>query len=78
MMVLYIENMLPYAVLPILENRKRQKVNDRKTKSFKENFFKDNCYVSMCLLSLNNNNNNPKKKINLFFMKIEFSFYSIS
>ena len=61
MMVLYIENMLPYAVLPILENRKRQKVNDRKAKSFKEIFFKDNCHVSMCLLSLNNNNN-PKKK----------------
>ena len=51
MMVLYIENMLPYAVLPILENRKRQKVNDRKTKSFKENFFKDNCHVSMSLKS---------------------------
>ena len=51
MMVLYIENMLPYAVLPILENRKRQKVNDRKTKSFKEIFFKDNCHVSMSLKS---------------------------
>ena len=67
MMVLYIENMLPYAVLTILENRKRQKVNDRKTKSFKENFFKDNCHVSMCLLSLNNNNNNPQKKKKLTY-----------
>ena len=50
-MVLYIENMLPYAVLLILENRKGQKVNDRKTKSFREIFLKDsaNCFI-LCYL----------------------------
>ena len=68
--MLYIENMLPYAVLLILENRKDKKWIIGKQKISRKFFLKDsaNCFIScflfhfllffgMWLLSLNNNNN---------------------